>query len=391
MRTSLSFAVSAVLIAVLAVLTPLSALAAWSDLEIGDSDRFVAAMEPLASDPAVQDAVADRITDQVMRQIDVGPLQGQVRDLLHDAVRSFTSTAPFRTAWGTASRVAQSAADEVLTQDSAQAVTIDLAPVTEQVKKQLSADGVPFADRIPVRHTEITVLKANALGGWRDVVRGLRSAGIWPAVGTLVIAALAVLVSAFRYRDGRAERARRALLRVGAGCAAGGVLLLVTVAVARGWTLDDMPDDGDRAAAGAVYDALTDSLRTTAWAVLATGLALALGCLLLGPGRAGRGGPAGRLGRKLRTAVRRTDRTGPTGSATAPSTRAPAADPDTGLFAHAGPAGARAPAPGPPATPPTGPATSPGPSPAAALRGPGWPARRGPAPASAPEGTPDRS
>ncbi|WP_279592840.1 hypothetical protein [Streptomyces liangshanensis] len=288
LSTALAATSAAALVVLLTLLVPLSALAAWSELEIGDRDRFVATMAPLASDPPVQDAVADRITEQAMRQLDVGPLEGEVRDLLHDAVRSFTTTASFRAAWRTASVAAQSAANQVLTEDTDKAVTLDLAPVTDQVKRQLRDDGVPFADRIPVRHTEITVLKADGLGGRRDVAQGLRTAGIWPAVGTVVVAGLAVAGAAFRRREGRGRRARRGLVVTGTGFAAGGLLLFLAVGAARGFTLDGLPDDGDRAAAAAVYDALTSSLRTTSWAVLAAGLALAAVCWLLGRLRRGR-------------------------------------------------------------------------------------------------------
>ncbi len=53
-------------------------------------------------------------------------------------------------------------------------------------------------------------------------------------------------------------------------------------AVCRRLTLDDLPPDIDRAAAGAVYDALTAFLRTTAWVVLVAGLAVALAAWVTG-------------------------------------------------------------------------------------------------------------
>ncbi|RDG35894.1 hypothetical protein [Streptomyces corynorhini] len=263
-------ALSTTLIVLLAVLTPVSAVAAWSDLEIGDTGRFVATMAPLDADPHVQRAVADRITDEVMAEVKVGPLQQAVRNLLHDAVLSFATTDAFKNAWRTAVRAAHSAAQQVLS-SGGDTVTIDLAPITEEVKKQLMADNVPFSDRIPVRHADdITVLEANGLGVWRDVAQWLRAAGIWPAAGTVVAAVAAVL---FAGRGGRA----RALIGVGSACAIGAGLLVVAVAVARGSILADLPDDGDRAAARAIYDALTMSLRTAAWSLLAAGLVLAVG------------------------------------------------------------------------------------------------------------------
>ncbi|WP_329066493.1 hypothetical protein [Streptomyces sp. NBC_01429] len=267
-------ALSTSLIVLLAVLTPVSAVAAWSDLEIGDTGRFVSTVAPLDSDIHVQRAVADRITDEVMAEVKVGPLQQGVRNLLHDAVLSFATTDAFRNAWRTAVRAAHAAVEKVLS-SGGDTVTIDLAPITEQVKKQLMADNVPFSDRIPVRHEDTTVLEANGLGVWRDVAQGLRAAGIWPAVGTVVAAVAAVLLAG---RGGRA----RALIGVGAACAIGAGLLVIAVAVARGSIPADLPNNGDRSAARAIFDALTESLRLTAWSVLAAGLVLAVGTWLTG-------------------------------------------------------------------------------------------------------------
>ncbi|RBL85741.1 hypothetical protein DDE05_15060, partial [Streptomyces cavourensis] len=149
------------LLVLLAVLVPFSALSAWVDLEIDDTDRYVAAVSPLSSDPAVQSTVADLATEKAMEQIDLGPLQETVRDFLHETVRSFTSTEAFRTAWDTANRTAHQAVTTALDGDSGEAVTIDLAPVIEQVKQDLVRQGVPFADQIPVERTEITVIGAD--------------------------------------------------------------------------------------------------------------------------------------------------------------------------------------------------------------------------------------
>ncbi|MGC5411734.1 hypothetical protein ACPXCX_49965, partial [Streptomyces sp. DT225] len=135
MRTYFSVALSAVLLVLLAVLVPLSALSAWVDLEIDDTDRYVSAVAPLADDPEVQNTVADLITDSAMKQIDVGPLQSTVRRFLHQAVESFTTTEAFQDAWTAANRTAHETVTAALDGQSGESVTIDLAPVTEQVKR----------------------------------------------------------------------------------------------------------------------------------------------------------------------------------------------------------------------------------------------------------------
>lgn len=284
-----SVALSAVLLVLLAVLVPFSALSAWVDLEIDDTDRYVAAVSPLSSDPAVQSTVTDLITDEAMRQIDLGPLQDTVRDFLHEAVRSFTSTEAFRTAWDTANRTAHEAVTAALDGDSGEAVTIDLAPVIEQVKQDLVSQGVPFADQIPVRRTEITVIGADRADSLRDSFHWLRYCSIWPAVATLVLLVLVVGIATVR---GGLRAALTATAAVGAGFVLGAIVLRILVAVGRSRVLDEVPGS-DRDAAAAVVDALTSSLRTTVWAVLAVGAVLLVGAVVarvvLGRRRAGPG------------------------------------------------------------------------------------------------------
>ncbi|MEU9927504.1 MULTISPECIES: hypothetical protein [Streptomyces] len=271
-----SAALSAVLLVLLAVLVPLSALSAWVDLEIDDTDRYVAAVSPLASDPAVQNTVADLVTEEAMRQIDLGPLQDTVREFLHETVRSFTTTEAFRNAWDAANRAAHKAVAAALDGDSGEAVTIDLAPVIDQVKQDLVRDGVPFADQIPVERTEITVLGPGQADDLRDSFRLLRYGSIWPAVATLVFLVLVVGIATVR----RGMRAGLwATATVGAGFVIGAIVLRVLVAVGRSRVLDEVPDS-DRDAVAAVVDALTASLRTTVWVVLAVGAALLVGAVV---------------------------------------------------------------------------------------------------------------
>ncbi|MGR8009366.1 hypothetical protein [Streptomyces hypolithicus] len=264
---------SAVLIVLVAVLVPMSAVAVWADREIGDTGRYVAAMAPLAEDPAVQNAVARRVTDEVTQEIDLGPLQEGATQLIGEAVVSFTGTDAFQQTWNTVNRATHAAFKDALNDGSGNKVTLDLAPVAEEVKQQLVADGVPFADQIPVEPTEVTVLESDRLGTWREIYRLLQLGGFWLPVATLVAAVGAILL---------ALRRLGALAWLGVAVAVGAVLLLITVVAGRGITLDDLPPDLDRAAAGAVYDALTSPLRTAAWVVLAAGAVLAVGAWLTG-------------------------------------------------------------------------------------------------------------
>lgn len=278
MRTYFSTALSAAFLVLLAVLVPLSALSAWVDLEIDDTDRYVAAVAPLAHDTDVRNTVADLITDGAMKQIDVGPLQDTVRDFLHEAVQSFTTTDAFQDAWNAANRTAHEAVTAALDGDTGESVTIDLAPVTEKVKQNLVDNGVPFADQIPVQHTDIQIVSADRADQMRQTFRWLRAASVWPAVGTVVFALLAVLLAWVRGGPGRRGSALAALAATavaGTGFALGALVLRGAIALARNRVLAEVPGS-DTDGAAAVYDALTGALRTTVWIVFGTGLAVAV-------------------------------------------------------------------------------------------------------------------
>ncbi|MFD9910683.1 hypothetical protein [Streptomyces sp. NPDC059063] len=268
MSARLRAALSAALIVLACVLVPLGAVATWARYEIEDTGRYVATMAPLSADRAVRAAVADAVTESVLKEVDAGPLQSTVASFVRDAVGSFTETAAYRAAWDAANRAAHSAVMDALENGADNAVTIDLAPILQQVKRQLDADGVPFADRIPVRHTTITVMKAQDLNDFRKGFRMLQVAGLWLPVAAVVLGAGGILL---------AVRRRRAVTATALGTALGAAALAVAVAVGRALTLDDLPPDVSRAAAGAVYDALTATLRTTAWVLLGVGLVVALG------------------------------------------------------------------------------------------------------------------
>ncbi|MEV8226054.1 hypothetical protein AB0P41_08245 [Streptomyces sp. NPDC079167] len=275
-RNCLSAALSAVLLVVLAVLVPVSALSAWVDLELDDTGRYLAAVSPLASDADVQDTVATLVTDEAMKNIDVGPLQETVEQFLHESARSFTTTEAFQRAWDGANRTAHQAVTASLHGEGGQAVTIDLAPVIEEVKKELVSSGVPFADRIPVREASITVLSADRADELRSSFQWLRYCSVWPAVATVV---LLVLVLGLTLVRGGLRACLTATAVAGCGLVLGAALLRIAVAVGRGRVLDQVPGT-DRDGAAAVYDALTASLRTTVWIVLLVGAVLAVGGLV---------------------------------------------------------------------------------------------------------------
>jgi hypothetical protein len=274
-------ALSAVLLALSCLLVPFGTLAAWAAYGLADTGRYVTTMAPLAADPSVREAVADTVGDGILRAVDqhmdVRPAGGipsgggSVRSFVRDAVRSFTQTEAFRLAWDTGNRVTHDAVLRALREEddgtAGRPVTVDLAPVTDQVKRQLTRDHVPLAARIPVEHTAVSVLPASRLAAFRKGFHVLEVAGLWLPVAAVALAAAGIALAVHR---------RRAVAATALGTALGGALLSLAVSVGRGLTLADLPADVPHPAAGAVYDALTASLRTASWLLLGLGLAVAL-------------------------------------------------------------------------------------------------------------------
>lgn len=293
MPSRLRSALSAVLIALSCLLVPFGALAAWAAYGLADTGRYVTTMAPLAADPAVREAVVDTVGDGILRAVDehldVRPVRGSVRPFVHDAVRSFTHTRAFRLAWDTGNRITHDAVLRALRGEDERAVTVDLAPVTAQVKRQLTRDHVPLAARIPVEHTEVAVLPADRLTTLRKGYHVLEFAGFWLPVASVAFAVGGIALAVHR---------RRAVAATALGTALGGALLALALTVGRGLTLADLPAGVSHPAAGAVYDALTGTLRTAAWLLLGLGLAVALTVWLTGhlrppgPARRRRGSPA---------------------------------------------------------------------------------------------------
>ncbi len=258
---------AAVLLLLACVLTPLGALSSWAKYEIGDTDAYVATTAPLASDPAVRDAVTEAVSAEILKVIDLGPLQPAVETFVPSAVASFTETRAYRSAWTTAVLATHEALQNSLDNGGDGAITIDLAPITERVRQVLVDDGVPFAHRIPVQHTEVTLMETTDLGAPRKALHTLQVAGLWLPIAAVLCATVGVLLARHR---------RRAVTVTALGTALAAGLLAAGIALARRVALADLPPEVPRDAAATVYDALTASLRTAAWAIFATGLAVAL-------------------------------------------------------------------------------------------------------------------
>ncbi|MGI5379907.1 hypothetical protein ACQEV2_37790 [Streptomyces sp. CA-251387] len=302
---------SALLIVLASVLALLAVVAVWANSIVRDTDRYVATVAPLASDPDIQQAVTTRVTDAVLRQIDVdalvaelsraaaqegvppraasligdlgGPIKNGLKELVSSTVMRVVSSSAFETAWTNANRRAHTAVDKALT-GSADAtvslkdnqVAIDVGPIVAQVKERLVSSGFAAAAKIPDVHTDFVVVHGKDVGKIKSYLRVLQVIGTWLPVIAVLIAAAGVFLASHR---------RRALIGAALGVFAAMVVLGVCLTVFRAVYLDHLPPGTNAGAAGAVYDALVRFLRAGVRAVGALALVTALGAFFIGPSR----------------------------------------------------------------------------------------------------------
>ncbi|MEU5214968.1 hypothetical protein AB0G79_02040 [Streptomyces sp. NPDC020807] len=297
---------AALLIVVGCVLTPLGIVAAWSSDIVGDTDRYVQTVTPLASDPDIQAAVATRVTNAVMEHIDLNSLLegvapdqrplaskalGKLGDSLESAVGSFVheraqdvvASPAFETIWADANRAIHTSLDRALTgsddgavQINQDTVTIDLAPVVDRVKERLVDSGLSVAGKIPEIHTDFTVVQSEDIGKVKTGFALLQGLGTWLPVISVLLVAGGVLLAAHR---------RRSLIAGTLGIAVAALVLGVALTVFRTVYLNALPTGVSPAAAGAVYDTLIRYLRTSVRVFVTLGVLIALAAWLSGPSR----------------------------------------------------------------------------------------------------------
>jgi hypothetical protein len=157
-------------------------------------------------------------------------------------------------------------------------VTLNLAPVIDQVKSRLVAEGFTLAERIPTVNKSFVLVQSDAVTRGQTAYRLLNTLGVWLPVIALVLFAGGVLLAGDR---------RRAVVRGSLGVAAAVLVFGVLLAVARIAYLDAVPREvlGEQAA-GNVFDTLVRFLRTGLRSVAVLALIVALGAFLFGPSAA---------------------------------------------------------------------------------------------------------
>lgn len=281
-----------IVVVVACALAAISVLVVFVRNEVLNTATYVAMVAPLASEPAIQAAVANEVSTQLVTRVDLrkeiadvlppkagflaAPLASGVQDAVRSATQSVVESPVFQTFWTEANRQAHAQLVALLTGSSTGAlhadrngqVSLNLSQVADQVKHRLDERGITLFDKVPTGNdTQLVLFQSDQLARAQGLVRTLaRLALVLPLV-TLAAFAGAVLLAIDR---------RRGLVRAATGLAVTMVTLLVGFDVGRSQYLGALGPSVSRGAAEAAYDVVTAVPLDTIRAILAVAAVVAL-------------------------------------------------------------------------------------------------------------------
>lgn len=313
-RPRLRWVATTVLSVLVTVAAIASTLAWFVHHEVLDTDRYVETVTPLAADPVLQADITDRITAAIESRVDVQDataaalralsdnfprvpdavvglapvIAEETRDYLHRAVADVVASDEFAGLWTTANRTAHRTLTAVLTGstplgtrvDDSGTVAVELRPVIERVRDELSQRGFSFATRLPDTDVSFVLLRSPGLVKAQQLVSALDFA-VW--ILPLVTIGLGVAAVFAAPRGKRAQ----AVSIVGFALLVAATVIAVAVRVVRTHYLDDVvPQTLPLQTAALFIDAFIGRLQVLLRVVFAVAMVVLLAGFLTGSSRA---------------------------------------------------------------------------------------------------------
>jgi hypothetical protein len=274
--------------------------------QVLDTNTFVETVAPLDNDPVVREAVAHRVTDEIVKRSNVQslatdlthrleqqgapsrlsdlvpPLVSGISSFLYDKINQLLATPQFQTLLENTIRLGHQGLVTVLTGGSGQfltssgnTVTIDLGSVVDAVKQQLVAQGLSIFGKIPAFTLNYTLIDSDKLPKVRTYTRLLNEAGTWLPWVALVLLAGGILLAPNR---------RRGLVLGFSLLGLVAILLLVGIGAVRSYYVDNLPPQVQSPdAAAAVISAMLRFLIAALQTLLVVCVIFVIGGLLAGP------------------------------------------------------------------------------------------------------------
>lgn len=286
-------AVALVFVLVGCLLAPLAVVGWFVRTEIVDGDHFVATAAPLARNADVQDAVVERVTQEVIDQLDARAPGQVTAEQVRQTAATFVASPQFQMLWDEILREAHPQLQQVLlgrdtdlVASSGGKVVLDLDELGRLVQQHLVTAGVAIAASITITESNwsLTLYDSPRLAAVQQATNLVQRGVPWAVAITIAAFVLALLV---------APRRMVIVRWIGIGLLVGAVLVGAGLAVGRLQYLAAVDGTVPAAAAGAAYDVLLDPLaaRVRVWFVVALVLVV-IGVLAEPTSRRGRHAPA---------------------------------------------------------------------------------------------------
>jgi len=294
---------SIVLLILGCVLAPLGVAASWGKNLVTDQSAYLQAVEPLATDPVIIDAVQNRavaaIDDAItnlnladklnaeLQKLGLHPtlatlattyaatLRGEITNVITDLVHKVLTSQDFVTLWSTANTKLWNEFVIVMQgKESGKAhdMNVELSSLVDKAKQKLEASGVSWASQIPEIPIVINI-EGNAnvekAQGYYDLLNTL---GTWLPWLAIIFLIASIVIAPSRIKG---------LFRVAGWLAVSMVVLVIALLLGRAYLVSVAPSQPD--VTKAFVNQLTVNLRSTVRAILIASIVIAAVAWIFGP------------------------------------------------------------------------------------------------------------
>jgi hypothetical protein len=300
--------VATVLIVLGCLLAPVSVLGIWTANQVSNTDRYVANVEPLIHEPSIQNALTDKITNQITAHLNVvgyanqaatslsshfprvstlirtfaPSIAGAIAGFIHTQVHKIVTSPAVANAWVQVNRAAHDQVVKALSGQGNSAITtsngqviLDLAPFINIVKQDLVKRGFSLISKLPPIHVTIALFSSKTLVQAQSLYRLINTLKWVLPFLALILIGLGVYI---------ARNHRRALIGAGLGFAGSMVLLGALLAIFRSVYINSVPNNVIPSdAAAAAFDIMVRFIRQGLRVLLVVGLVVAAGAFFSGP------------------------------------------------------------------------------------------------------------
>jgi hypothetical protein len=276
----------------------LSFFSLWANRQLFDSAQWTKTSTQVIEQPAVQDALANYMVDELFNNVNVeqeiknqlpsdwgvlaSPATSALRSLTLTGAKKVLELPVTQQAWSAANEITHKSLIALLDESgtagvstTSGTVTVNARTILEQAAQKLGLSG-NLVSKIPPDAGKFEIWHSDNLATAQATYKTFKTFSWIFAIATILLYVLAIGLAS--------RRRRRAVTWMGASFVVVGLLVLITVSLAKGPVVDSLAQTSSVVPAVTdVYEIATELLRRMAGSLAFTGLLVLLASLLAGP------------------------------------------------------------------------------------------------------------